>query len=167
MALMLSMGAVQAAGPVTVTPIARDGQLLLSFELTDGLRAEMRDALQSGLPATISYDIEVRRGSAWFAGVVASLAITASARFDNLSRRYRLSRTVDGRVADDGFTEDEAGVRRWMTRFERIPVSTIAALEANGEYSVSVRALARPRVSWFAWPWNRGSVGQAMFTFIP
>jgi hypothetical protein len=152
---------------LTVTPIARDGLLLVSFELNEAFNPDVQDAIQSGLPTSFSYEIDVKRGTAWFDRTIASVTITASVRFDNLTRRYQMSRAVDGRVEDARPTEDQADMRRWMTRFERIPVSATAALEANGEYYVSVRALARPRVSWFVWPWDRGSVGNAKFTFIP
>lgn len=166
--VVLAPVAMRAAGPdLTVTPIARDGLLLVSFELTDGMTEDVRDAIQSGLSTTISYEIDVSRGSAWFDRTIASVTITASVRFDNLTRRYQMSRTLDGRVEDVRPTESQEDVRRWMTRFERIPVSATAALEANGEYYVSVRALSRPRVSWFVWPWDRGSVGNARFTFLP
>jgi hypothetical protein len=152
---------------LTVTPIARDGMLLVSFELNEGLTPDVQDAIQSGLPTSFSYEIAVKRGTAWFDRTIASVTITASVRFDNLTRRYQMSRAVDGRVEDAQPTEDQQAVRRWMTRFDRVPVSATAALEANSEYYVSVRALARPRVSWFVWPWDRGSVGNAKFTFIP
>ncbi len=117
----------------------------------------MRDAIQSGLPTTFSYEIELRRGTA--AGSIARwrrVTITASVRFDNLTRRYQMSRTLDGRVEDARPTEDQDAVRRWMTRFERVPLSATAALEANGEYYVRVRARTRPHNAWFVWPWDRG-----------
>ena len=167
--VLLAAVVAHADGPdLIVTPIARDGQLLVSFELSDGLTPDVRDAIQSGLPTTFSYEIDVKRGAAWFDRTIVSVTITASVRFDNLTRRYQMSRTVDGRVEDARPTENQDAVREWMTRFERIPVSATAALETNGEYYVTVRALARPRVSWFFWPWDRGSVlGNAKFTFIP
>jgi hypothetical protein len=167
-ALLFAVTVLHADGPdLTVTPIARDGQLLVSFELNEGLNPEVRDAIQSGLPTSYSYQIDVSRGTAWFDRTIASVTVTASVHFDNLTRRYQMSRAVDGRLEDARPTEDQDAVQRWMTRFDRVPVSTTAALEANGEYYVSVRALARPRVSWFVWPWDRGSVGNAKFTFIP
>jgi hypothetical protein len=152
---------------LTVTPIARDGQVVVSFDLSDGFTAEVRDAIQSGLSTTFSYDVDLRRGAALFDRTVASVTITAMVRFDNLTRRYQMSRTVDGRVEDARPTEDQEAVRQWMTRFDRVPVSATTALEANGEYYVRVRAVARPRKAWFVWPWERGAVlGDAKFTFI-
>lgn len=160
---------VRAQGPdLTVRPIARDGQLLVSFELNDAFSADVRDAIQSGLPTTFSYDVELRRGSSLFDRTVASMTVEASVRFDNLTRRYQMSRIVDGRVEDARPTEDQDAVRRWLTRFDDVPLSMTSMLEANGEYYVRVRARARPRNSWFFWPWDRSIVlGHAKFTFIP
>ncbi len=154
---------------LSVTPLARDGQVLVTFELSDGLTADVRDAIQSGLATTFSYELELRRGtSTWFDRTLAAVTITATVRFDNLTRRYQLSRSVDGRVEDAKPTEDLDAVRRWMTRFDLVPLSRTSTLEANGEYYVRVRAHARPRNTWFPWPWDRGAVfGRAKFTFLP
>jgi hypothetical protein len=151
---------------ITVTPIARDGQVVVSFDLSDGFTPEVRDAIQSGLSTAFSYDVDLRRGSAWFDRTVASVTITATVRFDNLTRRYQMSRTVDGRVEDARPVEDQEAVRAWMTHFERIPLSTTATLEANGEYSVRVRAHTRPHSASFFWPWGGAVLGQSKFTFI-
>jgi hypothetical protein len=163
------VAAVHAQAPeVSVTPIARDGQVLVSFDLTDAFSSDVRDAIQSGLPTTFSYEVELRRGSTLFDRTVASVTVEASVRFDNLTRRYQISRTVDGRVEDARPTEDQEAVRRWLTHFEQVPLSNTSTLETNGEYYVRVRAKTRPRNTWFFWPWDRGGVfGQAKFTFIP
>ena len=151
---------------LTVMPIARDGQVVVSFDLSDGFTPDVRDAIQSGLSTTFSYEVDLRRGSALFDRTVASVTITATVRFDNLTRRYQMSRTVDGRVEDARPTEDQNAVRAWMTHFERIPLSATAALETNGEYYVRVRAHTRPHNAWFFWPWGGTAFGQAKFTFI-
>ena len=169
MAAVVLVGAVRAAEgapDITVTPIARDGQVVVSFDLSDGFTPEVRDAIQSGLSTTFSYGVDLRRGSAWFDRTVASVTITATVRFDNLTRRYQMSRTVDGRVEDARPTEDQEAVRAWMTHFERIPLSATATLEANGEYAVRVRVQTRPHNTWFFWPWGASILGQAKFTFI-
>jgi hypothetical protein len=163
------IAAVGAQAPeVSITPIARDGQVLVSFDLTDAFSSDVRDAIQSGLPTTFFYDVELRRGSAFFDRTVAWVTVEAGVRFDNLTRRYQISRTVDGRVEDVRPTEDQDAVRRWLTHFEQVPLSNTSALETNGEYYIRVRAHTRPRNTWFVWPWDRGGVfGQAKFTFIP
>jgi hypothetical protein len=168
-ALLAPVAAEEGVPDLLVTPIARDGQVLVSFDLSDGLTADIRDAIQSGLATTFSYNVELRRGaSAWFDQTIAAVTISATVRFDNLTRRYQMSRTVDGRVEDARPTEDGEAVARWMTHVERLPLSRTSWLEANAEYYVRVRAHARPRNAWFFWPWDRGLVlGFAKFTFIP
>ncbi len=164
---LLASAIVHADPDLRVTPLQRDGQVLVSFELNDGLSPDVRDAIQSGLPTTFSYEVELRQGSALFDRTIAAVSLTASVHFDNLTRRYQMSRTVDGRVEDARPTEDQDAVRQWMTRFDRVPVSATTALEANGEYYVRVRAVARSRTAWFVWPWERGAVlSDAKFTFI-
>jgi hypothetical protein len=168
--LLAAMAVVEIhAGPdLSVMPIARDGQVWVSFELTDGFTDEVRDAIQSGLATTFLYDIELRRGAAtWFDKTIAEVTITTTVRFDNLTRRYQMSRTVDGRVEDARPTEDQGAMRRFMTRFVRVPLSMTSVLETNGEYYVRIRAHTRPHNSLFFWPWDRGStLGNAKFTFI-
>ena len=169
-AFALLGAAVSAEEPdLTVTPIARDGKVLVSFELSGGFTADVRDAIQSGLSTTFFYEVELRHGSAtWFDRTIAEVTTSATVRFDNLTRRYQMSRTLDGRVEDARPTEDREAMSRWMTRFDHIPLSTTSALEANGEYYVRVRAHTRARNTWFFWPWDRGTLfGQAKFTFIP
>ncbi len=168
-AILVLAGVLRAAGvdpDLTVTPIARDGQVVVSFDLSDGYTAEVRDAIQSGLSTTFSYEVDLRRGSTLIDRTVASVTITAVVRFDNLTRRYQMSRTVDGRVEDARPTEDSNAVRAWMTHFERIPLSATSSLENNGEYYVRVRAHTRPHNAWFFWPWGGTVFGQAKFTFI-
>jgi uncharacterized protein DUF4390 len=159
---------VQAADGVpdiTVTLMARDGQVVVSFEMTEAFTPDVRDAIQSGLPTTFSYDVALRRAGL-LERTVASVAISATVRFDNLTRRYQMSRSVDGRLEDARPTEDLAAARAWMTRFERVPLSETASLETNGEYFVRVRAHTRPHNTWFFWPWSGTTLGQARFTFI-
>jgi len=153
------------ASDISVTPIARDGQVVVSFEMTDAFTPEVSDAIQSGLSTTFSYDLELRRNGL-LDRTVASVTISATVRFDNLTRRYQMSRTVDGRLEDARPTEEQAAVRAWMTRFDRMPLSATASLETNGEYSVRVRAHTRPHNTWFFWPWTGTALGQAKFTFI-
>ena len=167
--VLVLVSGVRAAEPepdISVTPIARDGQVLVSFDLSDGFTADVRDAIQSGLSTTFSYEVELRRGATLFDRTVASVTVTATVRFDNLTRWYQMSRSFDGRVEDARPSEDQNAVKAWMTHFERIPVSRTSALEANGEYYVRVRAHTRPRNAVFFWPWGGTVLGHAKFTFI-
>jgi hypothetical protein len=63
---------------IRVTPLARDGQVYVSFEVLDAFADDTRDAMQSGLLTTFLYDVELRRPTLlWFDRLVASAQVTA------------------------------------------------------------------------------------------
>jgi hypothetical protein len=162
---------VRAADDVDlqVASLAKDGRVLVSFTLTNGVTSELQAAIRSGMAATIAYEIELRRGGTlWFDRTLATSAVTASVRYDNLTRQHQLSRTVDGLGEEPRLTEDEVQVREWMTVFKQLPLFSTKQLEANAEYYIRVRARTRPRVNWFLfWPWEHGApTGEARFTLI-
>jgi len=115
------------------------------------------------------YKVDLRRASgAWFDRTIKSAEVGASVKYDNLTRRYSVSRTVDGRMdwADTTQKEDEAW--HWLTSdFARLSLFRGVPLEANAEYYVRVRANASPRNKSFIWPWAADdAVGFAKFTFV-
>jgi hypothetical protein len=155
------------ADSIRITPLVRDGQVLVSFELANGFTEDVRAAIYSGLRTTFSYNIELRVESAiWVDRMIGSVLVDNTVEYDNLARRHSLSRTVDGRLEDARITEDEAVVRQWMTTLEKLPAFRTSALEANREYYVRVVARARPRTDAFFWPFGSGLSGQKKFTFI-
>jgi hypothetical protein len=169
--LATTRGSARAPGEpdLQVKALAKDGRVLASFTLTNGFTSELQAAIRSGLAATIAYEIELRRGGTlWFDRTIATSTVTATARYDNLTRQHQLSRTVDGRGEEPRLTEDEALVREWMTVFKQVPLFSTRQLEPNAEYYVRVRARTRPRVNWLLfWPWEHGApTGEARFTLI-
>ena len=161
--------ALIAADLVRVRPLHRDGQIFVSFELADAFSEEIRAAIRSGLPTTFSYDVELRRAIRfWFDRTVAATTVAASVRYDNLTRRYHLSRTQDGRVEASEVVDAMEQARDAMTTFDRLPLFNATPLEANSEYYLRVSARTRPRDGWVVWPWSRATAsGSAAFTFIP
>lgn len=167
--IMACLAVALAAQAIRVTPIARDGRVVVSFEMANGFTEEIRAAILSGLPTTFSYEIDLRRASPiWLDRTIATASVSATVRYDNLTRRYQVARQLDGRVEAADVTEEEAVVRRRLTTFERLPLFDTAPLEANAEYYVRVRARTRPRNGWVFWPWDGAAASAtAKFTFIP
>jgi Domain of unknown function (DUF4390) len=159
----------QNAQILQVTPLPRDGEVLVSFKLDEAMTEDITAAIRSGLTVKFVYKVElVRSSAAWFDRTIARAEVGASVKFDNLTRRYSVSRTLNGRIewADTTQREDEAW--RWLTSdFARLSLFRGAALEPNAEYYVRVRANASPRNAAFIWPWAADdAVGLAKFTFI-
>ena len=152
-----------------VAPLARGSEVLVSFKLAQEPNEEIRSAIHSGLTVSLVYKIDLRRSSAvWFDRTIASTVVTATVRFDNLTRKYDVRRAVDGRIdkADSKDREDEAWA--WLTdQFERMPLFRSESLEQNAEYYVRIRAHTTPRIMSFVWPWQADDVvGLAKFTFL-
>jgi hypothetical protein len=160
---------VVAAQTLQVTPLLRDGRVLVSFKLVDAFTQEIRAAVHSGLTISFVYRVDLKRSSAlWLDTTLASAEITATVRYDNLTRKYHVTRMLDGRIERAEITEREEDVRAWLTSdFDKLSLFSSAALEANSEYYVRVRAHTTPRNASFVWPWERHDVtGQAKFTFV-
>ena len=160
--------ALAAQQSLQVVSLTRDGRVLVTFKLADAFNEDVRAAIQSGMTTSFVYDIELKRGSTmWLDRTIASTTLTASVRFDNLTRRYFLSRSQDGRIDRAENTDREEDARLWLTEFDRLPLFSSASLEANAEYYLRVRAHATPRSASFVWPWGRHDVtGHVTFTFL-
>jgi hypothetical protein len=150
-----------------VVPLVRDDQVLVSFTLNDGFTDEVRAAIQSGLKTTFTYAAELRLDvPGWVDRLMGTSTATSSVEYDNLTRRYELTRSIDGHVVDARVAEDERAVRTWLTVLPRLPLFRTSLLEANREYYVTVRATARPSNGSILWPFSSGTSAQAKFTFI-
>jgi Domain of unknown function (DUF4390) len=154
---------------IQVTPVARDGLVLVSFATDAAVNVEVERAIQSGLPTTFTYDVELRRASTfWFDKLMGSARIAVTVRYDNLTRRYQVSLMQDGRVAESRSTESADAVRSWVSVFHRLPLFSTRELRHQTEYYVRVRGRTSPRNTWSFWPCARPSaIGSAAFTFLP
>ena len=136
LALALAMVApLSADGQLQVSLLVKDGRVEVSFHLLDGFTDDLRGAIKSGLPASITYEIELRRPAfIWFDKTVALTTVTTSVQYDNLMRNHQLTRLVDGRGEPPSLTTDEEAVRTWLTGVDKLPLFDTAGLEPNGEY---------------------------------
>jgi hypothetical protein len=165
-----TVGVLAAAQTIQVTPLTREGRVYVSFKLSDGFTDEVVDAIHTGLTLTFVYDVDLKRSAAvWFDRTIASATVSATVKYDTLTRKYSITRAYDGRIESADSTDSEEVVRGWLTAFDRLPLFSAASLEANAEYYLRVRARMSPRTGlWFFWPWDRHDVaGMARFTFIP
>ena len=159
---------VHAAQAIQVTPLVRDGRVYVSFRLSEAFdNEESRQAIHSGLAITFVYDVELRRAAAvWLDRTLESSTVSAGVRYDNLARRYQVTRSADGRLESSTLDREDLA-REWLTRFDRLDLFSSARLEPNAEYYVRVRARTMPRNAAFVWPWQGTDVaGLAKFTFL-
>ena len=96
----------------------------------------------SGVRTTFTYDVELKMSvAAWFNRTIATVAVTNSDQYDNLTRRHTMTRTIDGRVVDTLMTDDDAVVQKWLTTISRMPTvvsaSTSPACPARASHSMA------------------------------
>jgi len=167
-AVVCAAGAiVHAAQTLRIVPIVHNNEVLVSFEVPDGYTSDVRDAIASGLRTTFSYDVELKMHvSVWVDRLVATAVVGTSDRYDNLTRRHTLTRTVDGREQETITTESEATVRQWLTTLDKLPICRTTKLEANRDYYVRISARVIPDHTSIL-GWSSAVVGRTPFTFVP
>jgi hypothetical protein len=163
-----SIAFAQTRQTLRVVPIVRAEQVLVSFELANGLTDEVRAAIQSGLKTTFTYTVELRMEVPLFVDrTIGTSTITSSVEYDNLRRQYLMGLRIDGRTEESRSTTEESDVRQWMTTVKQLALFRTSVLEPNREYYVRVSAAARPSNGSMLWPFGSGTSAQGKFTFIP
>jgi hypothetical protein len=166
MAVLAAGVAVHAAESLRVTPTVRDEKVLVSFELDDAYTDSVHDAIASGLRTTFTYDLELRTlVPAWVDRTIATVSVSTTDHFDNLTRKHTLTRSVDGRVEDVLVTDQEETVKTWLTSWTRLPLCDTSRLDPTRDYYVRVTARTRSFASILGW--GKSITAQAKFTFIP
>lgn len=160
--------AVVLASDVRVTPLVTSGQVFASFSATDSYTREVQEAVESGLPTTLTFVVELREASVvWWDRTVTTVTVASSIKYDSLTRAFQVSKMTEGQVFSSESTNRQDDAKKWATEFERVRLSRGDNLEPNGEYYVRVRMRATPRRSFSLWPWGRDdAAGRADFTFI-
>jgi hypothetical protein len=167
-ALALSAQALSAQQEtIRIVPAVRGNEVLVSFELTDAYTDAVRDAIASGLRTTFSYELELRTVvPGWIDRSIAKTVVMTTDQYDNLTRRHTLTRTIDGQNVEVTVTEDEAVVRSWLTKWNRVQVANTSKLDPARDYYVHITMRARP-VGGSLLGLTRSISGSARFTFIP
>jgi hypothetical protein len=171
LAVVLAAAEITAQSPqgqgLQVVPVVRGDHLYVSAELRDGLRSDVRAAIDSGLKTIFTFTIDLRLDApGWFNRTIATAVVTNSVEYDNLQRRYTLESRIDGRDLKPEITEDPTRVRQWMTTLKDLPLFSTRLLQPNREYYVRVNATARPSYGSILWPFGSGTSAQTKFVFL-
>jgi hypothetical protein len=165
--VLFGTAASASAQTLQVTPLAKDGRILVTMRMNDVFSDEVRAAMHSGLRVTFVYDIELKRSTAlWVDRTLATATVTATIEYDILTQRYIATRREDGRMDKVEYLDREDAARTWLTEFDKLPLFNSGALEGNSEYYLRVRAHTTPRNASFVWPWEGGIAGLAKFTYL-
>jgi hypothetical protein len=150
---------VLAAADVRITPVVAEDRVYANFAASAAFSEPVREAVQSGLPVTLTYIAELRRSSTlWFDDTVAAATVASTVKFDTLTGAYQVSKLRETTVQWAEQTQDEAEMRLWVTEFERVLLSDTSRLKTSGEYYVRVRARDSLPRGFSLWPFGRGEM---------
>lgn len=158
-AMVVLSAAVLMAADVRITPVVAEDRVYANFAASAAFSDDVRTAVKSGLPVTLTYVAEVRRSSSlWFDHTVAATTVASSVKFDTLTGAYQVSKLREGSVQWAQQTQKEDEMRLWVTEFERVPLTESSRLNAGGEYYVRVRARDSLPRGFSLWPWGRSGM---------
>ncbi len=146
-----------AADPriVEMSAIAENGKVSVRFRMADAFtNGEVIEALQSGLPTSFTYVVEIYRDRPnWFDDGIATARIEVICTFNSVTREYLLNYRRDRKlVRSETFTDlDMLEVR--MTRVEEMDLFEIGSRKP---WKLKVRAKADLMRGWlfYVMPWE-------------
>lgn len=122
---------------VVITSSTRD--VLLYFQMRDFISSEMEQGIESGLPLTLTFFVEVYRHRwGWWDRKLVDLEFRHVLQYDSLKEEYLVDRTEGGlrEVATTSLVE----ARDLLGRISGMPVIPLEELEAEQTYTLRIKA---------------------------
>ena len=170
-ALLLSGGTAAAEGAdiEDLVPVVRSDGIFVSFRAGGAFNEDIEQAIRTGLEVNFRYNVELKRPRRiWLDGQVARRVISARVTYDNLTKRYKLTREIDGKIDATEVVADAEAMRRFMTTFESLRLFELSELEPNDSYYVRVKGVMRERNLLLLIPWDVGTGWkEARFDYVP
>ncbi len=133
--------------------------LTLNAQLENGFNERILDAIDSGVPMTFTYHIELRKVvSFWKDQLVSSADVRNTVQYDSLKNLYRFS-VLGKNVKRKIITRDKSRYKNLMLSLKKVPIASIYKLNPNEEYYLRVKADMETDRFWF--PFNY------IFFFVP
>ncbi len=127
--------------------------------LVDGFNSKILEAIESGMPVTFTFEVELRKMvSFWADNLVRSNTIRHTIQYDSLKKVYRFSE-VGRQVHRKAITRDKARSRKLMAALQNIPLVPYYRLDPKEKYYVRIKADFDMDRFWF--PFNY------IFFFVP
>ncbi|HEX8254853.1 MAG TPA: DUF4390 domain-containing protein [Thermoanaerobaculia bacterium] len=160
LALLLLTGLAAPAAPPNpkienLAATAAHGKVSVRFHLAGAFaNREMVEALQSGLPTSFTYVVEIFRDRPnWFDDIVADSRVEVICTFNSLTREYLLNYRRDRRLIRSVTFTDLAALERHMTQIEEADFFDIGG---RRPYKLKVRVKADLMRGWLMYviPWE-------------
>ena len=157
--LLFGLTAVASASPdphiQELSALANGSKVTVHFTLADGFEnEETTQALQSGLPTSFTYVVEIFRDRPnWFDEGIARAHIEVIATFNSVTREYLLNYRRDRRLVKSETFSDITALQKRMTTIDEPDLFDIGE---RRPYKIKVRVRADLRRGWLLYliPWE-------------
>ena len=113
--------------------------LLLYVTVKDAFPPKMESAVQSGVPTTFSFLINlVRVRGFWFDKQMTDLKVTHTLKYDNLKKEYTVTRSWEPEKTHVVKSFEEA--KKLMTEVDSLVIAPLNELEKGKQYQIRVKA---------------------------
>jgi len=133
----------RAAGPrISPIQVAVDGdRLLAAFALRDGFDDRLRKRIESGLPTSILYVVELHRDrKRWYDLRLQENTLEVTTMYDAVARAYNVHFKLDGKLIESRTVHDLKAAQEAMTEIGPVPVFQITGLPHEWRLLLKVRA---------------------------
>ena len=133
---------------------AANGQVSVHFSLSNAFRGETLESLQSGVPTSLTYVVEIFRDRPnWFDEGISRARIEVSAQFNSVTREYLLTYRRDRKLVKSQTFTDLASLEKAMTMIDEPNLFDIGN---RRPYKMKVRAKADLMRGWLLYfiPWE-------------
>ena len=126
--------------------------VVMNARLMDGFTSSISEAIESGVPMTFTFEIELRQENAmWNDTLVSSNTVKHTVKYDSLKKVYRFSELGKG-VKRKIITRNKENYHKLMLTLKNIPIASTRSLDTNEKYYVRVKADLDADRLWF--PFN-------------
>jgi hypothetical protein len=150
-----ALAAAPSAAIENLAATAANGRVSVRFTLAGAFAdGEMIEALQSGLPTSFTYIVEIFRDRPnWFDDGIARARIEVICTFNSVTREYLLNYRRDDRLVRSETFSDLAALERAMTTVDELDLFDIGG---RRPYKLKVRAKADLMRGWVMYviPWE-------------
>jgi hypothetical protein len=149
--------------------LLKDKKIYVSFRMTEAFNEDIEKAIASGLPVSFRYEVQLKKVRAiWLNQKMDTRRITNTVTYDNITKRYTLSRDIDGAIVATVVIADLNDMVEFMTVIDDLGLFDVSSLEPNADYYLRVKGLVKERNLFLFVPWDQDSGWEKVyFTYLP
>lgn len=140
--LLLASQARADGARISPIRISLDGdRVLAAFALRDGFDRRLSQRIESGLPTSIVYHVELHRDrKRWYDRRLRETSLEVTAMYDAVARAYNVHFKLDGKLIESRTLHDLKEVEEAMTQIGPLPVFELAGITRRWRLLLKVQA---------------------------